>query len=141
MMRYFWTILLALTALACQGRVSDTPQPPSDPIQPLVDQLRNEAIEWDGTYDGLVPRIAKTAQGAIADALCKHGQDAMPALMRALEDGEKFAAAHVLLSWNSNVSYSVGPGEWNDLKVDLYGDGAVTYHPDEKQTHTIQKKW
>ncbi len=78
------------------------------------------------------------ATSEIAHALVRRGRLANPAIVAALDDREKFAAAHVLLTMNSGP-FCISDPTWNGLQVTLYGDGSVDLHPD--QLPEIRSLW
>jgi hypothetical protein len=111
------------------------PTEPSDPatIARLVDQLSNADIRWDGTYAGLVPTILSDA----GRQLLEIGDDAIPQLLSALEDENKFVAAHVLLTLLSGIEYHTQP--WNGLAIELAADGNA--HVDARQRFDLARRW
>jgi hypothetical protein len=56
--------------------------------------IANSDITWDGSYIGLTPRI----EGEASKNVLALGAPATAALVAALDDPERFAAAHVLLT-------------------------------------------
>jgi hypothetical protein len=122
--------LLVLTALVGVGMAWWIYEP-----YRLAKRLRNTDIHWDGNYFGLDARVA----GETAVALVKYGRRASPALLGALEDGDKFAAAHVVLTHLWQRLHSSSGEEWNHLRVSLYGDGRRDFHPE--QIPAIRAYW
>jgi len=110
------------------------PAEPSDPatIARLVDQLSNADIRWDGTYVGLVPTILSDA----GRRLLEIGDGAIPQLLGALEDENRFVAAHMLLTTLSGVEYHTEP--WNGLAIEL-ADGNA--HVDPRQRFELARRW
>jgi len=109
---------------------------PPDPanIATLVAQLSNADIRWDGTFVGLVPKIVT---GSARQLLAIGNDDAIPQLIRALEDESKFVAAHVLLTFLSALEYRTTP--WNGLNVDLLPDGQARF--DVQQRFELARRW
>src|SRR6266566_1137917 len=69
----------------------------------FVRLLRNTDVRWDGNVFGLMPR----AEGTPADELLKGNcTNAIPLLVAALSEKEKYIAAHVLLTVLSGVKYN-----------------------------------
>ncbi len=73
----------------------------------LVGCIRNEDIQWLGTFDGLYPDLS----GATAKLL-KTQENIEPMLLEALRDDNKFVAAYVLLA---NRSPNM-PAMWEDIQ-------------------------
>jgi len=93
----------------------------------LVGKLRNSDVSWDGGHFGLDARVT----GDTAVSLLRHGRRATPALLDAIEQSDKFAAAHVLLTKLWQNRYPVSGAEWNHLRVTLYGNGKLDYHAEQ----------
>lgn len=96
--------------------------------------LANADVRWEGTHLGLSPTIA----GEAADRVRRQGESAVPRLVDALEDPDRFVAAHVLLTEISGVEHQAFPS-WNGLAVDLAADGTVTIDP--AQRHDLARRW
>ena len=92
-----------------------------------VERLRNDEVRWDGTWAGLVPHT----EGRNGKSLLELGERAIPALVAALDDPEKFAAAHVLLTLIRKRPYSTSGSHWNRLRVSIRSDGAADLHPEQ----------
>ncbi len=100
----------------------------------LIDQLSNTDVHWDGTRFGLTP----TLTGAAANRPLNMGDEAVPELLEALSDPDKFVAAHVILTQLSGVQYQSFPA-WNGLEVVLAADGTVSINP--AQRPTLVQRW
>lgn len=101
----------------------------------LARQLRNTDIRWDGNYFGLMPEC----RGRPACALIETGRRATPALVQALGDRRKFAAAHVILTRLWEDSFQFSAADWNGLRIDLYGDGSTTVY--DEQIPELRSYW
>jgi hypothetical protein len=100
----------------------------------LVRCIRNEDVKWDASRVGLLPQIS----GATA-ALLETKENIEPMLLVALQDKDKFVAAHVLLSLRS-PSFPIGGHEaWNGLNVVLFADGRVSYEGNDLTA--LYKRW
>ena len=111
---------IGIVGLAC----SEKP----DRASQLVAQIRNSDITWDGTYFGLMPRI----DGRSSREVLAFGSASEPALLKALGDVERFAAAHVLLTHLNGGSVETSGAAWNGLRVELSADGSVTLDPEQR---------
>ena len=101
----------------------------------LVGQLRNADIEWDGNIFGLWPSV----NGDVARRLLDLGPEATQALVEALADPERFAAAHVLLARIRRKEHSISATHWNGLRVTLHADGTEDLHPE--QIEDMRRIW
>lgn len=93
---------------------------------------RNDAVRWQGIRFGLFPALADV------DDIMKQGQQAVPSLLDALEDADRFVTAHVLLTRIAGVQHETFP-EWNSLEVDLRADGTVRIDPEQR--HGLARRW
>jgi len=102
-----------------------------DPAAAAVAKIRNSDISWDGTFVGLVPRIT----GAGSAEVLKLRDSAIPALVGALDDADRFAAAHVLLTQiqMAGVDRPLSASQWNGLRVELSADGSVRVYPEQRE--------
>lgn len=105
-----------------------------DPLA-LVRELRNSDVRWDGTPFGLMPAV----EGDAAKRLMSLGEPAAPVLREALDGPDKFAAAHVLLTFIEKTQWELSSSHWNGLRVDLYADGTTDLHPE--QINEIVAMW
>lgn len=104
----------------------------------LAREIRNTDIQWDGTYVGLMPRLATER----ANRLLTLGEAAIPSLLAALDDAERFAAAHVLLTRISGVEFEAGAGQYNGLRVELLANGAAKLDPAQRAELAARwRKW
>jgi hypothetical protein len=129
--------LLAMQGCAERPDVSVAPavNEPSAQVQDLVGRLDNSDVQWDGTYVGLMPRITGTA----ASGLVSVGPPAYPALMAALRDAKKFAAAHVVLTTIRQGRYTSSASHWNGLRVTLKANGRTILYPEQRPD--LQRYW
>jgi hypothetical protein len=93
----------------------------------MVYTLANNQVNVDGSYVGLIVRL----DNANADQLRQMGPRATPYLLAALSDGNRFAAAHVLLTDINCREYSFSAEHWNQMRVSLYADGRIDFHPEQ----------
>lgn len=100
----------------------------------LTAKLSNADVRWDGTLSGLTP----TLTGEAATQLLQLGDQAVPELLEALSDPDKFVAAHVILTRLSGVQYQAFPA-WNGLEVVLAADGTVSIDP--AQQPVLIERW
>ncbi|HEV3006518.1 MAG TPA: hypothetical protein VGX78_18760 [Pirellulales bacterium] len=101
----------------------------------LANRLRNDDVSWDGNFVGLFPFVT----GDTAVSLRRCGRRATPALLGAIEQPDKFAAAHVLLTGLWQNEYPLSAGDWNHLRVTLYANGTLEFHPE--QIPAIRAYW
>ncbi len=101
----------------------------------LVAALRNDHVRWDGTTFGLVA----TPLGAPAIELLRLGPVAIPALLEAVGDPARFAAAHVLLTRIAGLEFSTGGSVWNGMTVELEPSGEVRFPLEERLQ--LQQRW
>ena len=93
---------------------------------PEVKGLKNTDVSWGGTIAGLVPTLNEKAKKVLA-----LGKQAIPSLLSALDDQERFAVAHVLLTFLKFRTVETSGSTWNELRIDVHGDGHVDYHPEQ----------
>jgi hypothetical protein len=93
----------------------------------------NGSISWAGTRYGLRPVLADPT-----GSLKQIGQEAIPDLLDALADSDRFVVVHVLLTRISGVRYETFPA-WNGLEVQLEPDGAVRVDADQRSV--LASRW
>jgi hypothetical protein len=113
---------------------SESP-PDQQKIDACIENLSNSDIRWDGTFSGLFPVV----EGEVAKQLFSFGSYPTPALIAALDDPEKFVAAHVLLTLIHYKQFSTSASQWNGLTVELHANGDVVIDPG--QIPTIKAMW
>ena len=115
--------LLTIALLACSAK---------SPLESAVAaQILNSDISWDGNYFGLTPKV----NGMASKQLLAIGVKAEPSLVAALDDPERYAAAHVLLTqlqMNRGRKVEFSSSHWNHLRVELSPDGTVRLHPEQR---------
>lgn len=109
--------------------------PKHQEIASCIEALSNSDIRWDGTFFGLSPVL----EGEVAKRLPSFDSQATPALITALDDPEKFVAAHVLLTLIHYKRFSTSASQWNGLAVKLHADGSIVIDPG--QIPTIKAMW
>jgi hypothetical protein len=124
------TIFIIVTIVACSLALA-----PRIRAYLNVRSISNRNLQVDGNYIGLMVRIDTSA----ANQLRKQGKSANPALLAALRDPDKFAAAHVLLTDINGGTY-FSAGEWHGMRVTLRGDGRVDFHPEQAPQLTADWK-
>lgn len=100
-----------------------------------VRQVHNSDLSWDGNFVGLAPKIVNSKTAALLTA----GPEIEPELVDLLDDPERFAAAHVLLTLRSKEPFQLDASQWNGLHVTLEASGAVRY--DERDMPALREKW
>jgi hypothetical protein len=93
----------------------------------------NQAVLWDGTRFGLLPRLSEETL-----LLDSYRHRAVSELLEALADVDRFVAAHVLLTKLAGIEYEMSP-TWNGLKVDLRADESVLIDP--AQRLDLARRW
>ena len=104
-------------------------------VERAAAELRNADITWDGSDVGLLPHVT----GPPARYLADHPEASRPYLLAALEDPNRFAAAHVLLTMASSKLHSMSASHWNGLSVSLQAHGGVQLHPEQRRD--LQALW
>ena len=92
-----------------------------------IQRLSNNDLQVNGNYFGLDVRIS----GDAASTLEGLGSSANSWLLDAVDDTDKFAAAHVLLTKINMTKYNLSASEWNHLHIDLFHDGTVDFHSEQ----------
>lgn len=112
-----------------------------DPIMQALQQIHNDDLEWSGTFVGLTPRIQRdsTMKWVEADRDIDKDKGIDAALVKLLQDRERFAIAHVLLTHRSKAEFSSDGSQWNGLHVTIESSGAVQY--DERDMVTLHDTW
>ena len=110
---------------------------PTVRVQLALRALSNKDVEVDGTPFGLMVDV----QSSAAEQLKSFGSRANWALERALDDPERFAAAHILLTEinESQVSSFGSASHWNDMRITLHAGGSVNFHAE--QISQLQEHW
>jgi hypothetical protein len=115
-----------------------------------VGGIRNGDIVWEGNFIGIMPREI----GGVSKEVLGGKEIDLDGLVKALEDKDRFVAAHVLLT--ERTGHSIGKrrgrvdpitGKWigpydldfNGLRVDIYADGRVVIP--EGQRKELVLKW
>jgi len=94
----------------------------------LVETISNDQVRIDGNIIGLVAQFDTHA----AQQVRSYGPRANRALIVALNDPDRFAAAHVLLTQINCPGYIFGDtAKWNELEIDL----------DPEQIPHLQEYW
>lgn len=100
----------------------------------LAEDITNTDVKWSGNYAGLSQTLTSDAGQRLIDL----GEQAIPRLLAALSDADKFVAAHVILTQLSKVEYEAFPA-WNGLAVDMAEDGSVSIDP--QQRFDLVRRW
>jgi hypothetical protein len=126
------------SALGCSARADDDGAPSHAPSAGLEEAsirgLSNGDVVWDGNTFGLHPAIESDA----AKAARAQGAAAIPGLLEALDDPDRFVAAHVVLTQVAGVTYSAFPA-WNGLAVLLEADGTTEIDPGQRAV--LARRW
>jgi hypothetical protein len=99
-----------------------------------IKNISNADVKWSGNYIGLSPTLSGDSTKHLIDL----GELAIPELLRALADPDKFVTAHVILTQLSGVEYQSAP-TWNGLAVEIAPDGNVTI--DTAQRFDLLRRW
>lgn len=125
---YFFLIILGLVSIAIIVEVLHRPSQ-CDEVElsdlfacQSVYRLHNNDVSWDGTYFGLNPRLS-----FMADIVVNSNRNVAPFLLAAVNDVDRFAVAHVVLTYRFEGNRIGGVTAWNGLKVQLDGNGRVSY--------------
>jgi hypothetical protein len=104
----------------------------------ICEGLRNEDVEWDGTFCGLKPSIKASS----IDATNMLGVQDLDSLVELLSDADRYIIAHVLLVKLTKRSGMQGTEKWYGLTVRLKGDGTVEYDTSEREElESDWRKW
>jgi hypothetical protein len=130
-----WALLLG--AYACAG--CTVPVQENRELAERCARIRNEGIEIDGTDAGLLAWVVGEHERWVLTTPL----NPYPYLLRALEDPDRWIAAHVLLSerWlrdTGTIITSTGT-DYNGLEIILYADG--TKVADLGQQAKIKEHW
>lgn len=141
-------IMLAslLTTRCAPASIDLTPTPTDTPTlgmdvrtRQLLRDMHNDDVEWHGTYTGLLPRLV----GEPSLELLNTEERIEPLLVEALLEEERFVAAHVLLTMRVSAAtgslYEISAEGWNDLRVQLFADGSVSYV--ENDLEALHRRW
>jgi hypothetical protein len=111
-----------------------------------VDAIRNSDIRWSGTLVGLYPFIeGQASQAVLATGVLATGRSTISELVAALDDPDRWIAAHALLT---QVAPKLGGAppikgdaseRWWGLKVNLLADGRVEFDPADRPV--LKKYW
>jgi hypothetical protein len=105
------------------------------PTKELLAAIHNQDIEWDGTVIGLLPHTRGAS--SLVSTYCL-GEIA-PDLVAALDDPERFAAAHLLLGHKWVLGATLSADGYDELRVSLDGDGHTTIDPGQRPR--LKKLW
>jgi len=98
--------------------------------------ISNNGIQWDGTDAGVWPWVVGESERWLLEAKC----DPTTLLFQALEDPDRWVAAHVLLTRRSfGKPFVANSGSYNGLRVTLLADGSVQIDPEQRAR--IRKQW
>lgn len=86
-----------------------------------VYRLHNDDVSWEGTFVGLFPKLSSGAERIIHSK-----KDVTPFLLAALKDPDRFAVAHVVLTYRAG-EHNNSSVAWNGLNVQIDADGHATY--------------
>ena len=138
-----WAAMLLLSAVSA-ALSKDANVANSNDAARLVEQLSNDDIDWDHrNWSTVMPRI----EGKTAKSILALGPKSKPALLKAMDDPKKFAAAHVLLSSihksNFPVVQSIFTNDaiiacYNHMRID-FSATSINFHP--KQRAGLKRFW
>jgi hypothetical protein len=104
-----------------------------------IARISNNDVRWTGNFFGLEPRISgKTEE--VAETL---SDDDVPALIEALDDPQRFVAAHVLLAHVVPFYGPISGGSWLWLDVhwDIKPNGDNVYQYNTKNIPKLRRWW
>jgi hypothetical protein len=105
------------------------------PIKDLAKTITNRDVQWDMTFFGLRPRLTGTSALVVS-----HWRAEMTGgLLSALDDPERFVAAHVLLSNELRTSVNTNGDKYDELSVAMPAKGPAKI--DRAQQDRIKKLW
>jgi RNA polymerase sigma factor (sigma-70 family) len=105
-------------------------------IAELVRGLSPADVRWDGQWVGIVAIL----RGERAKRLGAIGEPAIPELIQAMSDGEKFAPAHAILTMLASGGRPDDPVVCNNgIAVFLPADGPVSIDP--AQRFELKRRW
>jgi hypothetical protein len=102
-------------------------------VSAWTEKLSNADVRWEGTALGLAPELTGEAARVV-----QLGDQALPGLLEALSDPDRFVVAHVALTELLGVEYESFP-TWNGLEVSLEADGTVRIDP--AQRPALAQRW
>jgi hypothetical protein len=104
------------------------------PTKELIGAIRNHDVKWELMFSGLIPRL----EGAtfLVGKYCE--PDVTGQLVSALDDPDRFVAAHVLLTRLLKETSQTG-GYYDRLHVVLHGDGSTNI--DVAQRGKLKQMW
>jgi hypothetical protein len=104
-------------------------------IAELVRGLAPADVKWDGQWIGIVAHLDSER----AKRLGAIGEPAIPALIRAVSDREKFASAHAILTMIASGSMPDFVPCGNGIAVEIPAKGPVVI--DRAQRVNLQRRW
>jgi len=136
--------MLLLSAVSATALSKDAKAANSNDAARLVEQLSNDDIDWDHrNWATVMPRI----EGKTAKSILALGPKSKPALLKAMDDPKKFAAAHVLLSSIHKSNFPVIQSAftsdaiiafYNHMRIDFRAT-SIDFHP--KQRTGLKRFW
>ena len=118
---------LAVTVLSLSGAETDL-------AREQVARIKNADVNFQGEYPGIVDYLS----GASADVM-KIGAGAVPFLYPALQDPNRYIAAHVLLTHLVVQKWEFSAKHWNHLVIDGFGPASDRTVKDQRTA--IAKFW
>lgn len=131
-----WNVLLVVTFLfGCAKHSVDSPTIAKHEAVQLVMLINNTDVRWDGDYFGLKPTLA----GSSKKLMEMRSEQAIPALLEALKDKQRFVAAHILLAEMNDTQMQRDAESWNGLRVNLLANGQTIIY--KGQQNALVQKW
>ena len=134
--RWPWAACVLLAACSVRSVAADANPTVPIPISDLIGAIDNHDVRWDGALVGLLPELNRRRSGLVE----KHyARDVSGQLLKALDDPERFVAAHVLLGRLNRTKVRTSGAEYDGLRVVLYFDGKTVI--DAEQRTGLKKRW
>lgn len=135
-MKNILILCLIFTTLSCveSRRLSKIETDPQELQQALARLTNDDCCFVKGGFG-----LASNAYSDDYVYILKQRDNAIPKLVQALDDPERFAIAHVLLVWITRRTMDISETHWNGMRITLREDGKVDYHPD--QMEKIKEMW
>jgi hypothetical protein len=120
----------------CIPGVWPRPSPPLEiPDVPakLVSALINQSLGWRRTARGPEPFFPNPVdRDRIVPKIESLGTEATSLLIAMLDDPDRFAVAHVLLTRRAGQSVQQTSTSWNGMSVEITREGGGIVHPEER---------
>ena len=133
--KWGWAAALLLAAWSASSAAAEANPAVPIPISDLIAASGNHDIRWDGAPVGLLPELRGASW--LVEKHC--ARDVSGQLLKALDDPERFVAAHVLLGKLNRTRVRTNGAEYDGLRVVLYFDGKTVIDADQRVG--LKKLW